>query len=82
MQEMADLLNELSDTIAGIYADRAGGSVATWRAAMKAETWYSAAAAVEAGLADRVANDTTQSAPEDRHSQLIRARARLLLKGE
>jgi ATP-dependent protease ClpP protease subunit len=82
MQEMADLLNDLSDTIAGIYADRAGGTPAKWRDAMKAETWYSAAAAVEAGLADRVANDTTQSAPDDRQSQLIRARARLLLKGE
>jgi ATP-dependent protease ClpP protease subunit len=78
MQEMADLLNELSDTIAGIYADRAGGTVAKWRDAMKAETWYSAAAAVEAGLADQVVNDTTESAPEDRRSQVIRARARLL----
>jgi ATP-dependent protease ClpP protease subunit len=83
MQAMADLLDELSDTIAGIYADRAGGTAATWRDAMKAETWYSAAAAVEAGLADRVANDTTEEAtPDDRQSQLIRARARLLLKGE
>jgi ATP-dependent protease ClpP protease subunit len=78
MQEMADLLNELSDTIAGIYADRAGGTVAKWRDAMKTETWYSAAAAVEAGLADQVVNDTTESAPEDRRSQVIRARARLL----
>jgi hypothetical protein len=43
---------------------------------MKAETWYSAAAAVEAGLADQVVNDTTESAPEDRRSQVIRARAR------
>jgi ATP-dependent protease ClpP protease subunit len=83
MQAMADLLDELSDTIAGIYADRAGGTAATWRAAMKAESWYSAAAAVEAGLADTVANDTTEKAtPDDRQSQLIRARARLLLKGE
>jgi ATP-dependent protease ClpP protease subunit len=84
MQAMADLLDELSDTIAGIYADRAGGLTATWRDAMKAETWYSAAAAVEAGLADRVANDTTETGPDDRHNQseLIRARARLLLKGE
>jgi hypothetical protein len=50
---------------------------------MKAESWYSAAAAVEAGLADTVANDTTEKAtPDDRQSQLIRARARLLLKGE
>jgi hypothetical protein len=45
---------------------------------MKTETWYSAAAAVEAGLADQVVNDTTESAPEDRRSQVIRARARLL----
>lgn len=80
MREMADLLDELSDTIAGIYADRAGGSVASWRTAMKAETWYSADAAVKAGLADRVANDSKVSAPEDRRSQQIRARARATLR--
>jgi ATP-dependent Clp endopeptidase proteolytic subunit ClpP len=78
MRAMAELLDELSDTIAGVYADRAGGAVETWRAAMRAETWYSAAEAVEAGLADRVANDKT-SAPEDRGSQLVRARARVTL---
>jgi ATP-dependent protease ClpP protease subunit len=77
MQEMADVLNELSDTIAGIYADRAGGPVAQWRDAMKRETWYSADAAVKAGLADRVANDATEAAPTDRRSQMIRARARV-----
>lgn len=59
MLEMANLLDELSDTIAGIYADRAGGETAPWRAAMKAETWYSAEQAVAAGLADTVANDKT-----------------------
>ncbi len=80
MREMADLLDELSDTIAGIYADRAGGSVASWREAMRAETWYSAHEAVKAGLADAVANDR-QAAPEDRRSQLIRARARVALRG-
>lgn len=83
MREYADLLDETSDTIAGIYADRAGGKPADWRAAMLANagsgTWYSAHAAVDAGLADRVANDSP--APEDRASQLIRARARVLLKG-
>jgi ATP-dependent protease ClpP protease subunit len=76
MQEMADVLNELSDTIAGIYAARAGGPVSQWRDAMKRETWYSADAAVKAGLADRVGNDATESAPQDRRSQVIRARAR------
>lgn len=78
MRTMADLLDELSDTIAGIYTDRAGGTVAGWRDAMRAETWYSAHDAVKAGLADKVANDT--SAPEDRRSQLIRARARATLE--
>lgn len=79
MREFADLLDDLSDTIAGIYADRAGGTVAKWREAMRAETWYGAAEAVKAGLADRVANDGKATVPEDRSSQLIRARARVAL---
>lgn len=81
MADAAELLDELSDTIAAIYADRAGGTVGKWRDAMKATTWYSAAQAVAAGLADRVAGDTgtTEAAPEDRRSQAIRARARVAL---
>ncbi|WP_083459954.1 phage major capsid protein [Jiangella muralis] len=58
MREAAQLLDDLSDTIATVYADRAGGDVETWREAMKVETWYSSAEAVAAGLADRIANDT------------------------
>jgi ATP-dependent protease ClpP protease subunit len=77
MREMAGLLDELSDTIADIYSGRAGGTVEQWRAAMRAETWYSASEAVAAGLADRVANDTQASAPDNRRSQTIRARARV-----
>lgn len=80
MREMAELLDELSDTIAGIYADRAGGTVNTWRDAMRRETWYSAADAVKAGLADKVANDSKAAEPEDRRSQQIRARARVALR--
>ncbi|MDQ7910250.1 Clp protease ClpP [Phytohabitans sp. ZYX-F-186] len=57
MREMADLLDSLSQTIAEIYADRAGGTVEEWREAMLAETWFTAAEAVEKGLADRVAGD-------------------------
>lgn len=79
--EMAELLGQVSDTIAGMYADRAGGDVGDWRAAMRAETWYTAPQAVEAGLANQVLNDNAAVAPEDRRSQLIRARARVLLKG-
>lgn len=83
MRQMANLLDELSNTIAGIYADRAGGTVSDWRTAMQAETWYSSDSAVKAGLADTVANDTSQApaAPSDLRSQLIRARAHVTLRG-
>lgn len=79
-REYADLLDAVSDDISGYYADRAGGTPASWRKAMTATTWYSAAQAVDAGLADRV-TDSGKSAPEDMRSQLIRARARVALKG-
>lgn len=78
MREYADLLDEVSDTIAGMYADRAGGKPTAWRARMLETTWYGSAEAVKAGLADRVANDRAAApAPaEDRATQLVRARAR------
>jgi len=49
---------------------------------MTATTWYSSAEAVEVGLADRVVKAPSKkktSDPEDRASQLIRARARVHL---
>lgn len=64
MREMATLLDDLSDTIADIYAERAGGTRASWRAAMRAGsggpdgTWYAARAAVAAKLADEINDDT------------------------
>jgi hypothetical protein len=61
MQEMADLLNKVSQNLASIYAGRAGGTADEWRTAMKAETWYTADEAVEAGLADRVGDTDTPS---------------------
>jgi len=54
MRQQAELIDRLNDKMAGIYAERAGGSVEDWLAIMDAETWYSADEAVEAGLADRV----------------------------
>lgn len=52
MRDIADALDKLSDNLASIYADKAGGTPAAWRQAMKAETWYNADEAVAAGLAD------------------------------
>ena len=63
MLAMADMLGRLSDNIASIYAEKSGGDVATWRAAMAAESWYSADEAVEAGLADKV--DKTKKAAKN-----------------
>lgn len=54
LRSMADNLDRHSDNIASIYAARAEGDVAFWRAAMAAESWYSAQEAVDAGLADRI----------------------------
>lgn len=54
MRSLADKLDHLSNNIASVYADKAGGTVADWRTPMLAETWYSAGEAVAAGLADRV----------------------------
>lgn len=80
MRTMGTLLDELSDTIADIYAERSGKPAATWRASMRKDTWYSATEAVAAGLADKVAGQS--DTPTDSFkSQLIRARARVALRG-
>ncbi|MFF7947014.1 head maturation protease, ClpP-related [Streptomyces griseorubiginosus] len=52
MEEMAELLDLISDNIADAYAARAGGTRDEWRARMRAETWYLPEDAVENGLAD------------------------------
>lgn len=62
MKDMADLLDKLSDNIADIYTQRAGGNVDFWREAMKEETWYTGTEAVTAGLADRVLEDSNEAA--------------------
>ena len=59
--KMVQQLNEASDTIAGIYATRTGKPQADWRAVMQEETWYSADAAVTAGLADGIAGVTNRT---------------------
>ena len=55
MEKMRDELDKLSDSIADIYADRAGGTAEDWRSRMADETWYNADEARAAGLADAVA---------------------------
>lgn len=54
MRKLADMLDRMSETIANIYAERAGGTTAQWRTRMKTETWFSADEAVAAGLVDEI----------------------------
>lgn len=71
-----DLVESISEDIAAVYAARAGGKPATWRAAMSKTTWYNADQAVAAGLADRVAGKDN-TGPDNR-TRTIQARHRAL----
>lgn len=54
MSRSIERLDRMSNSIAEIYARRAGGDPEDWREAMRAETWFTAQEAVDAGLADEV----------------------------
>lgn len=56
LKKIVSDLDRVSQNIAKIYADKAGTDADMWRAAMKAETWFSADEALEAGLVDEVAD--------------------------
>ncbi len=79
----ADLGDAVSADIAGIYADRAGGSATSWLTAMRATTWYSSSQAVEAGLAHTIAagSDSTPKTGASNRSRLVKARAAAALGG-
>lgn len=74
LRKMADVLDKHASNLAEIYARRAGGTVAHWREVMKGETWFTAAEAVGAGLADRV-GDGAASLPSGPAAEQLAARA-------
>lgn len=81
LQKTAAELDRMSDGMAEIYARKAGGSAAEWRERMRSETTYSAAEAVEVGLADAVEDGRVVSqpglvAPAARQLQRMFARVR------
>jgi len=63
MHSTGDLLGQISDNIAAIYADKSGGTTEAWRAVMLDEGWYNADEAVSAGLADRVDGGQVEGDP-------------------
>jgi ATP-dependent protease ClpP protease subunit len=80
LREAADLADSVSDDIAGYYAARAGGKPGEWRTAMRAETWYSATQAKDAGLVDAVQAPPAKDKDKgpDNRTRLLRARHRAL----
>lgn len=78
MEEMAELLDLISDNIADAYAARAGGTREQWRDRMRAETWYLPEDAVENGLADEAlaapkAGTPVEEPDEDAEPDMARA---------
>lgn len=57
-KDAANVLDKISDSIADVYARRAGGLKNDWRDKMLAESWYTAEEAVAAGLADRIGGES------------------------
>lgn len=60
MRETADLLAKIDGTIADTYARRSGNTRDEWLDIMAAETWFDAAEAVAAGLADKLSDENLQ----------------------
>lgn len=68
MAEMQEILSKISDNIAAIYAEKAGGTTEEWRAIMVGEDgrdgkWYSAQEALDAGLIDEITEKAGSGEP-------------------
>jgi ATP-dependent protease ClpP protease subunit len=61
LDELRVSLDQTSDEIASLYARKAGGTTAEWRARMTATTWYTPDTALAAGLVDRINGDEDQA---------------------
>lgn len=65
LRKAADLLDKITAQIAGIYAAKTGQSEDAIRAAMDAETWFTAAEAKEWGLVDDLVDEIPAMASHD-----------------
>lgn len=62
--EVMDDLERMDTSLAVLYQLRAGGDLADWESAMQAETWYTPQEAVDAGLADHIAEPPDKAGDE------------------
>jgi ATP-dependent protease ClpP protease subunit len=61
LRKTADMLDEISDDIAAIYAERTGKDKDDIRKMMLAETWIKASDAIEMGFADEIFDTKTKT---------------------
>jgi ATP-dependent protease ClpP protease subunit len=54
MRKMADALDQHAAILSGVYEKKTGKTATAIRAAMKAETWFTSAEAIDFGLADSI----------------------------
>lgn len=54
MRKMADALDQHAAILAGVYEKKTGKTASAIRAAMKSETWFTSAEAIDFGLADLI----------------------------
>ena len=66
-EEIAGNLAQITENIAGIYAEKAGNDKEFWLDVMKKDTTYTAEQAVEVGLADEVGESKKSVAAQQRH---------------
>jgi ATP-dependent Clp protease, protease subunit len=65
MEKMADVLAKITDVMVGIYDRRSALTEDEIRAAMQAETWYTAEEALEVGFADEITEPAKVAAAFD-----------------
>ena len=65
MRGTAEALDKVSETIRNVYKDKSGKSEEDLRAAMDAETWYTAQEALDAGFVDEVGETIHMAAAMD-----------------
>ena len=63
LRKTADDLDRTARSLADLYAEKAGGEPDVWLDMMRAETWFSAQEAVDAGVADAVVDVRAGKSP-------------------
>lgn len=63
LRKTADDLDRTARSLAELYAEKAGGEPDVWLDMMRAETWFSAQEAVDAGVADAVVDARAGKSP-------------------